>query len=554
MKRRYRFWPAGILVVAVLGLWHLIMVRGGAAGSGDSWLTGWYLTLLVIAVAAAGITGFLFFGMYREKERTLEQIYPAAGFLLGLLYLAVLPPLSAPDEISHYISAYQLSSRMLGQPAENEDGYVLVRARDWFVEDVYGEYPYEQAGNCLVKKAGSAEDEQAGTVLGQVLEEKTYRVIHDTALGEYENPWLKQTGKGELAASPYPAVVTTPLAYVPQALGISLARLLNLNSLWLLYLGRLFNLIFFVGMTWFSMKRMPFGKEVLFGTAILPMTLHLSASFSYDVIIMACMFLFTAICLDLAYRKEKAEVRDILLLAVIMGVAGPCKMVYAALMGLCLLIPVKKFGGWGKWLLSAVVVAGAWAIAMVLVNGPVVAGYATATESLASGTNEAGYNLAMLFHQPGLLMQVFYNTLVHQADEYHLTMIGAWLGNLDPVLNVPYLAVVLFTCGLLLLAFRKPGENLYVPAGGRIWIVLVCAGCTAALMLSMLISCTTLSSPLIQGVQGRYFLPFLPALLIACKNDRLVLTKNGNRSILYMMCCANLYVVLQLFSTVCVRL
>ena len=41
------------------------------------------------------------------------------------------------------------------------------------------------------------------------------------------------------------------------------------------------------------------------------MTVHLSASMSYDVMILACMFLFTAVCLDLAYHKEKVQIRDI---------------------------------------------------------------------------------------------------------------------------------------------------------------------------------------------------------------------------------------------------
>lgn len=39
-------------------------------------------------------------------------------------------------------------------------------------------------------------------------------------------------------------VRTTPLAYVPQAMGIALARMLGLGGLGLLFMGRLFNLMF----------------------------------------------------------------------------------------------------------------------------------------------------------------------------------------------------------------------------------------------------------------------------------------------------------------------
>ena len=78
--------------------------------------------------------------------------------------------------------------------------------------------------------------------------------------------------------------------------------------------------------------------------------------------------------------------------------------------------------------------------------------------------------------------------------------------------------------------------------------------CASAVMLSMLIAWTPLSSRVINGVQGRYFLPFLPVLLLALKNDWVVLTKERNRSILYLMCCLNGYELLRLYAIVSIRL
>lgn len=132
-------------------------------------------------------------------------------------------------------------------------------------------------------------------------------------------------------------------------------------------------------------------------------------------------------------------------------------------------------------------------------------------------------------------------------------MIGASLGNLDPVLDVPYVVVMTLSLCLLGLAFRNPGESLYFSGGQRIWIGVVCAGCAGLVMLSMLIAWTPLSSRVINGVQGRYFLPFLPVLLLALKNDTVVLTKNLNRSILYLMCCLDAYALIRLYSVVSMR-
>ncbi len=554
MKKINKTWMAGMAALLVMCFWHLSEVQMSVQACGDRWLTGNYLALAVLVLGSGGLLGWHFLGGTKGREKGLEEIYPLAGLLLGLLYLFVLPPLSGPDEISHYISAYQLSSHMLGQPANSEDGHVLVRAQDWFLEDIYGDYEYELQDGYLRKK--EQENQKEAVVLGRPLTEAVYRLIH-------EKFWERVSEEGQLpgevlektAISPYPPVKTIPAAYIPQAMGVSLARILNLNSLWLVYLGRICNLLFFVAVTWLAMKRLPFGKEVLFGVAVLPMTLHLSASFSYDVWIMAWIFYFTSCCLHLAYAADQVKGKDVAILTLVMALVGPCKMVYGVFMGLCLLIPVRKFGGWRHWLLSACCVLGAWVLAMSVVNGQTVSAYvAPDTENYIVWAEETGYTLGTLLHQPYQTMRIFMNTLMWQAEQYHLTMIGAYLGNLDPVLDVPYVLVMGFTAGLLYLAFRKPGEAMVLTGGRRLWVWALCLSCTGAVMLSMLLGWTPLGSNVISGVQGRYFLPFLPVLFMSFKNDTLVLTRNGNRRVLYGMCCGAGYAALRIFGVVSMRL
>lgn len=543
-----RFYLAGGILLALLAVPHFLDTRAGAMESGDTWLVSGYLLVAAAAIAAAILCGWIL-----KKQARIETVFAAAALLFGMLYLCVLPPLSAPDEIRHYVSASQLSNRIMGLPAWGEDQKVYVREEDWFIEDSTGEYePYRTADGALATDEDGAD---GAKVLGQTLTEETYRLIHEKGAFSYEAPRTVEDSSGTgLALSNHQPVVTTPFGYLMPALGVTLARLLGLNSLWLLYLGRTMNLLMYTAVTFLAMRRLPFGKEVLCGVGLLPMTLHLSASFSYDVLILAGIFYFTAHCLYLAYQAERVRPVDVLILALVMAVVGPCKMVYAVFMGLCLLIPVRKFGGWGKWALSAICVLGAWAVAMVLVNSQTIASYATETENYISWAGEAGFSLGQLVHQPVKLFQMFYNTVVWQAEYWHLTLIGAYLGNVDVVLDVPYLVVILFTVCLLGLTFRKPGDGLVLTGGRRIWIWVLCAICAGATMFSMLLAWTPVSSKVISGVQGRYFLPFLPILLLSWKNDIVVLTKNADRSILYLMCCANAYILMRLFSIVSMRL
>lgn len=530
---------SAFVFLVLMALVHAADVRQGAAATGDGWLLGNYAILAAAVLALTSVLGFFFF--YGKKWK-MESLFVMAAAGFGILYLFVLPPLSAPDEVSHYISAYKLSNQMLGKTATEEHGLVYIREEDQWIEDIYGELSVDGAS----VEDGSVQPD----VLGQTLTEETYRLIH-------EKGWLGGEADGnsnENVISNQWTVRTTPLAYVPQALGMTLVRLFGAGSISLLFMGRLMNLAFYVAVTYLAMKRLPFGKEVLFGVALLPMTLHLTGSMSYDTVILGLTFYFTAVCLDLAYEKEQVRVRDILTLAAVIFVLGPCKMVYAAVMGLCLLIPVRKFGGWKRYLTAAAVVLAAFVVSMVLVNSQTIVTYATETETYVSWAEEAGYSFAQLLGNPKLVLRLFYNTLVWQAEHYHMTMIGAWLGNVDVVLEVPYLAVCWFTISLLLLTLRKPGEMIQIRGGQRIWVWVTCFGCAAAILFSMLLAWTPVSSRIITGVQGRYFLPILPVFLMSIKQDFVVLTRNRDREILFLMCVVNAYVLLRLFSIVSMRI
>ena len=72
-------------------------------------------------------------------------------------------------------------------------------------------------------------------------------------------------------------------------------------------------------------------------------------------------------------------------------------------------------------------------------------------------------------------------------------------------------------------------------------------------MFSMLLGWTPVSATMIQGVQGRYLLPLLPMFLLSLKNDKVVRTDWDDRGLLFAMAAMDIYVVLRLFSLVCLR-
>ena len=187
---------------------------------------------------------------------------------------------------------------------------------------------------------------------------------------------------------------------------------------------------------------------------------------------------------------------------------------------------------------------------MAVVNHRTVSLYTQADQGYIAWAGETGYTFGQLLHSPLLVLKMCYNTLAWQGEQLYSGMIGGALGNMDAVLNTPYAVILGLTAILVMLALRKPGESIFIQWKGRLWIWFLCLVCLGALMFSMLLAWTPVSSNVINGVQGRYLLPLLPMFLLSLKNDKVVRTDWDDRGLLSAM---DIYVVLRLFSLVCLR-
>lgn len=512
--------------------------------TGNGFLVSWLCLLCAgLAVVSAAAAWMLL-----RSRLKLHQIFAVTVFWLGVMYSFVLPPLSAPDEVAHYISAYRLSSSLIGAPVQNEDHQVLIRTEDVFIDDLPNDGDPDNA-----------------TVVGARLMRSTYEELHARGLGT--------TGESGLSASQQIPVSTTPLAYLPQAIGFALARLLGLGGFGLLYLGRLMNLLFFLCVGYAAIRRIPCGKEILFGISLFPMTLELVSSLSYDTYILALAYYLTAVCVDLAFAERqirRTDVAEILLLAAMLA---PCKMVYSLLFGLCFLIPPKRWKKRSHYVLSIALVACVMVAAVVLVNAEQLFKYTNVTESVNelswAGEGVESYSLAECLGDPALLFSLLFHTFAWKGAEFLRGMSGYWLGNLDPVLEVPIAAVCLFWLAVLVLALRKrpaEGKETVPGTGQSLWMLCLGMLLASAVCISMLAAYTPKGESYIRGIQGRYFLPVLPAVLLAFRRipavlpERLFRGRAGwtgfrlNAMVLLGMVLMNAWTLLRLYRIVCFRI
>lgn len=268
----------------------------------------WPTTLaqqLALPLAAAAFAAVLLFGLQAPLALTVA----AVGLCCGLAFVQATPALVAPDEYTHLAAAYELASKWSGQTPADEDGYLLVRGCDapYFGtrSGEIGILAYKAEEQARANDAGSPDE------LTAVSEAKAWQ------------------GSG---------------SYLPQALGIRLARSRGENFYTMLRTGRIFNLVCYLILAVLAVALAPAGvRGLLACVALLPMPLQLAASLSPDASVLGMVFCYTALCLRL--RTKKAVWWEKFLLVALGGAVGPAKAIYLPVVLLCFIIPVENLAG-----------------------------------------------------------------------------------------------------------------------------------------------------------------------------------------------------------------
>ena len=449
--RTLPFFLCGIFLVVICGLYGAISALNAATQFGDNLLFVLYELLFPASVITALFAALL----WSRKGDRMYRAYAFSAMVLGVLYLAVMPGLSAPDELSHYSTAYRISSNMmLEDPLIRPAGLTAVRAVDYPLEDMNG-----------VKTPLVPDDEESvPEVLGNPVKQTTYRAVKD---------WDKRYAfSTKPVASAIPDVHTTPVFYLPQAIGFSLARALGLGTMGLLFLGKFLNLCCYVALTALAVRTTPLGKGWFAAAGLLPMSVSLAASLSYDAGLIGTVFLFTALIFKLAYGAEEIRARELFALCALAALFGPCKLVYAPLILLLWLVPARVFGGGGKKLLCFLILLLSLIAAVLAVNADVLEAYffpavAEQAGNASADMRHAGFTAAELFSHPLFTLRMLLNSFAACILTWGGEMIGTKLGNLDPLLGASGLQTLFFALGLFCLTVAdSDGETVRILVPG----------------------------------------------------------------------------------------
>ena len=467
----------------------------------------WYLLVLMI-LGVISIPVFAF--IVRKKKLSVQMITVLILAVLGVLYTFVFTPNSVPDEPLHYTTAYHVSNQLLFK-FDDEQKNMVMRAED----DAY------------VKSASmNLNKEQYEKV-----RRDNYLICKDNTEIRADQGYIKNKF----------------LAYFASAVGITIGRIANLSAFWTYQLGRMFNFLSFLIFVYFAIKLMPFNKIAIAAIAMLPMNLHIMASVSYDVFSVGGVLLLFAYIMHLWYGLNKIGFKELGILAIMIALIIPQKAVYIGVAALVLLLPKDKFKNpklhfLFKCLLGVIAVASILIIQMH--NSAKLV-----TDNVTHNETVAGFSIQYVISHPNEIAKMFFYTICHETDFYIKSIVAyfGWFQVESPwFLTVPVIVV------LLLSFMKKEGEPQNMPLLSKLYSLALFLAIFILVEMLLLIDHNHIGCVYIGGVQGRYFIPALPLVFLALRNNIVTLSKQADDVVLVLMPALNVLILIYCISSIIV--
>lgn len=403
---------------------------------------------------------------FKWLDERLAVLFLVLAFLLGTGYVFLTPPGSVPDELSH-----------AGKVARISIG-------DWVGTDNAGPFPpvaewYGPFANFPQHSRKFTVDNVFQVATRQLQCARTSAINPDAAAG----------------ASPIPYIASSAMYMLTCAAGGNFGTFL--------FGSRLLNLLSYLAFVATGIRYAGFGRWALFCVALLPMSLYLAASISYDSSMLAGTFCF--IGLVSGVYSERITCRTALI---------PIFMVAL------FLVFQKPQTGW-VFVLSAIAFNRCreqhysllkWSFLTILVPLLMHLGWVIASIQKAVVRPDvlAVNGLNSIFLKPWRFADVFFATYTSSGGSFLAKGLVGILGWLDVYLPaLGYLAAAAALCSASIIGSHRLGWK------SRIYVAVAALAAFIVSNVPFYAFWTQPASSVIQGLQGRYFLTMAAVLVMA---------------------------------------
>lgn len=265
-----------------------------------------------IILAISGIFCISFYLGHNSDEELYKTVFIVI-LIFGILCAFITPILYTPDEVEHFVRAEMTSNGVVFPDYEN-GSFLTIQSTLDLIEDSKIHYSngFDETGF------------ENSTIF---LTDADTQPINYTLI-KYPSAFAQNPFYG----------------YLAPAIGICIAKLFDLNAIWLMWLGRIFNVILYAGLAAIAIKKTPILKIPMAVIACFPFAIFLGASFSIDSLING-LGLLTVSYFFYLYKspKNSLEINNIIKFSILVFLIGTCKLTCFALILLILFVPRSNF-------------------------------------------------------------------------------------------------------------------------------------------------------------------------------------------------------------------
>lgn len=426
---------------------------------------------------------------------SVSKVYIFLACLFGCLFILLIPPFQTPDEDSHFKRAYVISEgKFFPEVEKGKAGYYFSRE--------IGEYIDKNQSN-----------------IGKLDSKYTFSEI----ISKEQQPVVYN----DKEFTQFATMNTVWIGHVIPALGIFIGRLVSVlagrepSVLFLLYFARAANLLFYVACVSFSIRLTPILKRTFCMIGLIPMALYIACSPSYDTLLLGATFVFSALTFHLLLDPEaKLQGKHLLVYSIIAYLYVILKIVYLPLFALLLFLPKKQYKKW-EFLKKVGIFIALFVGIYLLMKLPTFF-----MERVSAGGNpRAGEQIRYVLTHPRDYLYILYTTVKKLRGYYVASTIGLF-GLVDTRMPDIFIYAYLFFALFFGAVEVNEKEDLPVRWYHRAVVLFAVLSGVFGIYLAMYLFWTAVipgggvGAPWIEGVQGRYFIPFLPMLYLVFYNRR----------------------------------
>jgi uncharacterized membrane protein len=427
-----------------------------------------------------------------EKHHRTARITVAIVLVFGIAFSLAAPPLWGLDEVAHFNRVLDISN-----------GHIIPK------KDVIN------APNNIPNNLRALEY----TVYMDLSDNKTTELFFNRKDVSYSDSYKildAQKFSRTLEASPISAAYS-PFAYIGPVVGVVIAKVLGLTIGSTILLARLGGLLSYTALVYFAIAlldnyRLKFLVAVI---ALLPVSIFQASTVSADTLNIGLSLVFVALIFRLLLDKSKKDINKKMLIGISTSaiLLSLIKINNIALLPLILLIPRSVFATQVRGIIykvfSTIVPIAAVFFWTVLV--PITTNLNSVSPRLDGLPVNATAQLHLLATHP--------LHLVTAAIASTLTQFSSYLGTMTTTLgwNVATLPsmLTLFSVALLVIAGVYAKTDLRDNKVMKIVFPIIGLAAAASVFAAMYVAFNPVGFHRVDGIQGRYFIPYISLVLVS---------------------------------------